>query len=114
MKAPLPLFPPPGRTSDGQGLQEPAATVVGAEALWTDLPDHRTDGRDCAERRVTIHACSPTERTGQDGEPADGPLRRVPTSSGERLSPRGRQGTSDSSSDREAEADGRGDGWPES
>jgi hypothetical protein len=112
MKAPLILFSPPGHTLDGQEPQEPAATVAGAEALWTDLPEHRTDGRDCAELRVMIHACPLTERTGRHDEPADGLLRRVPTSSGEHLSPEGRQGTPGSFSAREAEADRREDGRP--
>lgn len=118
MKAPLPFFSSPGRTLDGQEPQEPAttatATVAGAEALWTDLPAHRTDGRDRAELRVTIHACSSPERTGRHDGPADGLLRRVPTSSGEHLSPEGRQGTPGSFSGREAEADRREDGRPAS
>ncbi|MFI8219719.1 cysteine dioxygenase [Streptomyces sp. NPDC085932] len=184
MSAPLP-FVPPERTLTGGELQELAAAVAGAEGLWTDLLEHRTDGRGYAElfldehlgvwvlewmaddhdtgyhdhdrsagavhvargairhehlrlgerpvgtrvpagegfrfdetfihrmRRepdagptVTIHAYSPPlERTGQYGEAEDGLLHRVPTSSEEHLSPKGRQGTPSTFSDGDAEAE---------
>ncbi|MFI8166154.1 cysteine dioxygenase [Streptomyces sp. NPDC085931] len=193
MNAPLP-FSPPGRTLDGQELQELAAAVAGSEELWTGLLEHRTDDRGYAEifldrhvgvwvlewtaddhdtgyhdhdrsagavhvargairhehlrlgnrpvgdrvpagegfcfdetfihrmRRepeagptVTIHAYSPPlERTGQYGELADGLLHRVPTSSEEHLSPKGRQGTPSTFSGSAADAGERAGGRPES
>lgn len=62
---------------------------------------------------VTIHAYSPPlERAGQYGEQEDGLLHRVPTSSEEHLSPKGRQGTPSTASWPEAEADAREGGEP--
>ncbi|MEU0306477.1 hypothetical protein [Streptomyces cyaneofuscatus] len=62
---------------------------------------------------VPIHAYSPPlERAGQYGEQEDGLLHRVPTSSEEHLSPKGRQGTPSTASWPEAEVDAREGGEP--
>lgn len=55
---------------------------------------HRMRREPGADPTVTIHAySSPLERAGQYGEQDDGLLHRVPTSSEEHPSPKGRQGT---------------------
>ncbi|MEV7745225.1 hypothetical protein [Streptomyces griseorubiginosus] len=55
---------------------------------------HRMRREPDGGRTVTIHACSPPlVRTGQYGEQDDQLPHRVPMSSEEHLSPKGRQGT---------------------
>ncbi|MEI7031002.1 hypothetical protein [Streptomyces pratensis] len=43
MNARLP-FAPPGRQLDGRELQKLAATVAGAEEVWTDLLEYQAHG----------------------------------------------------------------------